>query len=274
MHSVFLFFLLLFSTSVSFAASPGKIALIQYDGDRYFDLYEVNKVNLTKMAMEAIDDHANIIVFPEGSLYGYASSDRQQKWCAQYQNSGCHDVSTVAESVPGGKSTTYWAELAIQNHIYILFNILEKDNAQTFYNTSVVVGPNGYVAKYRKRVLYATDLWYATPGTDPYVLNTEWGNFGLLICLDATDPGPLEMYKSTGVNSVILMMDWDDDPNAYHAARTFFQKRSQQTGVTIYASDMSPWDGAGKYAPGLPRERNGLQPVDIGKDGITIHDIN
>ena len=254
------------------ATQAGEVALIQYDADRHFGDLTTNRRNLTQLAHQAVAHGANLIVFPEGSLFGYASTDRSEKWCKQI-SSGCRDVHTVAEAVPAGDSTQYWSAFAHQNQVYLLFNLPENAEGDVFYNTSVVVGPNGYLAKYRKRVLYQTDTFYASPGADDLVFETPYGKFGILICLDVTSPGYLEAYADKKVDAAIVMMDWDDDPNGQFAARTFMRQRATAANLPIYASDMSPWDGTGKYDPSKPRERNGLKAVDIGRDGISYHRV-
>ena len=70
-----------------------------------------------------------------------------------------------------------------------------------------------------------------------------------------------------------LVMDWDDDPNGSAAARTWFEERAEVNEVAIYGSDVSTWDGTGLYAPGVPRERNGLPPIAIGIDGVSVHPL-
>ena len=266
-----LFLLICCFISSATAYESGKIALVQYDADKYFNQYQVNKKNLTAFAKTAIKNQANIIVFPEGSLYGYASTSRELKWCST-SGPRCDDVREVAEVVPSGPSTKYWEQIAEDNSVYILFNLPEKSGS-VFYNTTVIVGPQGYVGKYRKRSLYSTDTYYAKAGKDSYVLETPYGQFGLLICMDASYPGHLENYKKEGVDAVILMMDWDDSATSSSGAKNYFRRRSNESELTIYASDMSLWDGTGKYAPGLERERSGLGAEAIGIDGISYHQL-
>ena len=250
---------------------PPKIALVQYDADRHFNDYETNLKNLTTFANEAVANNAKIIVFPEGSLYGYASTDRRSKWCLS-ASAGCVAVSGVAEAIPEGRSTRVWAEFAKAHGVFLLFNIPEAvavGRAQaTYRNTTVIVGPDGYVGKYSKRALYITNKAYAQAGTTDYVLSTPFGKFGLLICMDATAPGHLEAYSGK-VDGVILMMDWDDAPDSAAGAKGFFERRSAQSGLKIFASDMSSWDGTGIYTPDQHREREGLPSIAVGLDGIS-----
>jgi predicted amidohydrolase len=146
-------------------------------------------------------------------------------------------------------------------------------DGEVFYNTVGVVGPEGFVTRYRKRALYYIDEAYATPGEAAGVLETPFGAFGLMICMDGTyDGGYYDEYRDLRVDAIILSMDWDQDPLGAGAAASWFVERAENNDVEIYAADVSPWDGTGKYVPGeAARERNGLPDPAIGVDGISYH---
>jgi predicted amidohydrolase len=254
---------------------PGSIALIQYDADARFGDYEANVRNLTRMALDAVRKGAKIIVFPEGSSYGYA--DARRLWCrpgmAAFKGKACRDVSAAAELVPGGRSTDYWSEFSRRYGVFVLFSVPEADGGK-FYNTLGVAGPSGYAGKYRKRLLYETDEAYASEGAEPFVLDTPYGRFGLMICMDIwLNPGYYEEYRRMGADAIIISMNWDDNPNGKQSAREVFRERAQANGMDIYASDSSPWDGTGKYpASGDRRERSrGLDRIAIGGEGLSVH---
>jgi predicted amidohydrolase len=269
---LFILVLLIVQPFEGFALESGRIALVQYNSDIYFGNYDLNKKNLTKMFETAIQNHSNIIVFPEGSLYGYDSRIPKLYWCLEAKKD-CYDVNLAAEEVPLGKSTEYWVDLATKNKVYVLFNLPEKSNGQ-YYNTTVIVGPKGYIGKYRKRELFSADKLYAKAGIEDFILKTEFGNFGLLICRDVTFPGNLEKYSEKGVDAAILMTDWGFEKNTKYFAKNFFSNRATEANLTIYASDGSLWDGTGKYVPREGRYRKGL-PADgsFGIDGISYHEI-
>ena len=268
-------FILVSFPSKSFAAkfATGVVALVQYNADNHFNDYAVNRENLTNFANEATIQGASIIIFPEGSLYGYASST--EFWCKPtFRKQGCKNVQDVAEVIPFGQSTKFFEKIALDNKIYILFNLPENEGG-VFYNTTVVVGPTGFVGKYRKRDLYYLDEYYAVPGSNDFVLETEMGRFGLLICRDAAFKGILEAYRQRKVDRAILMMNWDDNPpGSKYAAKTFFANRSAESGVSILAADNEKWDGTGLYEPGKNRIRNGLPDQAENKSGISYHQIN
>jgi len=67
---------------------------------------------------------------------GYSFRDRAQAW-------------RLAEPVPNGPTTKSWNELARTSGAYIVAGLPERDG-RALYNTAVLVGPEGFVAKYRK----------------------------------------------------------------------------------------------------------------------------
>ena len=100
-------------------ALPGKIAVIQYHPK--FGETETNLGRLTTYAEEAVRGGANLVLFPEGAIFGYDSG--AEVWCRPGMNSfqtndgdyrGCRDVSAVAETEPFDPTTQYWRHFAIE----------------------------------------------------------------------------------------------------------------------------------------------------------------
>jgi predicted amidohydrolase len=92
---------------------------------------------------------------------------------------------TMAYPVPGGKTFEHLAAAAMQNHIFVVAGIVEKDGDKT-YNTAVLIAPDGrLLIKHRKlnELDIAHDL-YAT-GDRLNVCHTKLGTIGLLVCADA-----------------------------------------------------------------------------------------
>jgi predicted amidohydrolase len=262
------------SSSTGEPELPPAIGLVQYDGDAHFGEPEVNLAALTDWAKQSVEQGAKIIVLPEGSTYGYASPT--ELWCApgidSFQGRSCRDVSTVAETLPGGSTTDHWAAFATEHDVTVVYHVPERDGA-LYYASLGVVDATGFVARYRKRALYYVDAAYATPGDESVIIETPYGRFGLLICLDGTYDGPYyDAYVDAGVDGIIIAMDWDDDPDGPAAAIGWFRERADVNDVRIYGADVSTWDGTGLYLPGdVPRERNGLPPIAVGVDGISVH---
>lgn len=272
------------------AATPGKIALVQYHVDSFFGVLERNTATLRNYAEAAVAKGANIVVFPEGSITGY--DNNREIWCLPGVNRyhlgdgvwrRCRSVGGIAEAVPAGKTTQYWREFAIAKKIYLVFSLIEQDGDK-YYNTIVALSPEGEATKYRKRALYTVDQAYAERGPGPTVLETPYGRFGLLICLDGIDTpehfeeddfdfGFYREYTQLNVDAILIPMNWSaHEPNDPWSAKQVFQKRARFNRLDIYAADA--WDGTGKYrSQGGARERNGLPDYPVGKNGISYHEL-
>jgi predicted amidohydrolase len=264
---------------------PGKIAVVQYRAE--FGQVETNIDRLTAYAEEAAKNGANLVLFPEGAIVGYDSGS--EIWCEPglstfSTNDGstrqCRDVSSVAELVPFDNTTQYWRAFAIDKKIYVLFNIIEA-SAGDYYNTLVALDPLGNATSYRKRILFETEYPYATAGDEPVLLETPFGKFGLMICIDgfdsditeSLDRGYYRNYIAAGANAILIPMNWDTyDPDNEFSAQQIFHDRANRFRIDIFASDA--YDGTALYrADGGPRDRGGL-PAAINSEGISYHDVN
>lgn len=281
-----IFFLLILSTSA--LAAPGKIAMVQYL--EKFGEVAHNLQQLTAYAEEAASHGANLVLFPEGTVFGYDSG--KEVWCSpgktEFRNEDgeirkCRDVSKVAEPVPSGKTTRYWQKFAKEKNIYVLFNIIEV-SGKKYYNTLVAANPQGGAISYRKRSLFETEFPYGTPGKDPVLLDTPFGKFGLLVCIDGFETnensddgenlykGYYDGYKKMGANAILIPMSWDNyDPRDEYSAERIFTDRARRFGIEIFASDA--YNGTARYfASNRPRDRGGLKKVR--EQGISYHEVD
>lgn len=135
------------------------------------------KGNMAKV-LSSIDDAAaagaRLIIFPECVLTAYVFE-------------GQAETSAAAEPVPG-PSTEVLGKKAKEKGVYIVAGMVEFHETN-FYNVSVLVGPDGYIGKYRKMHPWypAEENWPITPGETNQgypVFETEIGNIGMCICYD------------------------------------------------------------------------------------------
>jgi predicted amidohydrolase len=96
-------------------------------------------------------------------------------------------VRPYLDTVPG-KTTDALAKVTAQRHMYVAVGIAELDPVTGLgYNTAALVGPNGYLGKYRKHGLNSQDQAWVTPGDGGFpVFDTELGRLTMLICYDDT----------------------------------------------------------------------------------------
>jgi predicted amidohydrolase len=116
------------------------------------------------------------------------------------------------------------------------------------------------------------DQCYAEPGQQSAVISFAGQEFGLMTCMDANYYEYFAEYRNNAVDSILISMDWDQNPHsASRAASRFFTPNAQNLIMNIYASDVSKWDGTALYyANGRPRSRPGLSSSAIGVNGFTV----
>jgi predicted amidohydrolase len=113
-------------------------------------------------------------VFPETAISGYNFADPAQ-------------LAPFVDTIPG-RATDALLPLLRRTGMYMSIGIAEKDaTTGIFYNTAVLMGPEGIVGKYRKNGLNGQDVQLFGPGdTDVGVFDTAIGRIALIICYDDT----------------------------------------------------------------------------------------
>jgi predicted amidohydrolase len=170
-----------------------KIALAQISckqGDKAANLSKI-KANIAKAKRQG----AQLVVFPEMSLTGYVLKDR---------------VYELAENIPGPSTKTIEA-LAKQNNIHVVFGMPEisENTEATLHNTAVLVGPKGFIGKYRKMYLPTHSIFeekrYFRPGYQPAVFDTDIGMIGLIICYDIYFPEVTRLARLKGAQLIVCI---------------------------------------------------------------------
>lgn len=127
-----------------------------------------NRAKMDSYVEKAAAQNADFVLFPELALGGVPKNPMFifNPDDAKYQ----HDV---AELVPEGDSTQHFIEMAKKLDIYIGWGMAEQSHERfdALYNTLVVVGPEGFVGKYRKvhQPLTERIMFYSGSGDYPRV---------------------------------------------------------------------------------------------------------
>lgn len=124
--------------------------------------------------IEAAKNGARLMVLPEAATTGFLYMTREE-------------LARHADTVPG-KTTDMLSKITRQYHAYVVTGLYEKDPATgKIYNAAVLVGPDGYIGKYRKHNLAPGEGNLVSPSEGGFpVFDTEIGRIGLIICYDDT----------------------------------------------------------------------------------------
>ena len=165
-----------------------------------------------------------LIVFPEVSLQGYLKkrgmpSEPEVIEMTRYYRQ-------TAETVPG-PTTDLIGKYAARHNLYVQIGMAESARAgQVFYNSAVLVGPDGVVGVARK--VHDRGEWPVfCSGDELPLLETAFGKVGAFVCYDMCFPETARSYAVRGAVIASMSTAWPlkdancADPEADHYAYVY-----------------------------------------------------
>jgi predicted amidohydrolase len=150
-----------------------KVASIQMDS-RFGDKgYNIQKQ--TELIREAARKGVCLAVLPELASTGYYFDNRDE-------------VGELAEEVPDGPTCEAWMECCKTSGVHLCGGIAESDGGR-YFNTAALIGPDGFIGKYRKTHLWDEEkLFFESGDLGLPVFDLPFGRVGIMICYDAWFP--------------------------------------------------------------------------------------
>jgi predicted amidohydrolase len=178
-----------------------RFSLIQMDvklGDIPNNLNKISTL-ITEASLHDSSGHPHIICLPELCTTGFNLENHR----------------SLAEQIPGGKTTEYFKEIAQKNSVYIVTSIIEKEN-ENFFNTAIVISEKGkLIHKYRKVHLFPLDpMAESLHFTEGVIDNTNIYfkirglKMGVLICFDVRFPEISRRMALEGVEWLIYVAEF------------------------------------------------------------------
>jgi predicted amidohydrolase len=145
--------------------------------------------NIKKVLSVLSDTEADLIVLPEFFATGYQFISK-------------NEVAELSEPVPEGYTTQLLSEWSRQKGIYVAAGLAEKDSDR-FFNSAVLVGPEGFIGVYRKTHLFFEEKLFFSPGDTGFrVWDTEIGRVGIMICFDWFFPESMRVLALMGAEII------------------------------------------------------------------------
>lgn len=165
---------------------------------------EANLKKFLHYIEEAARQKADLVVFPELGLQGIPSS------MLTYSPDECEYQQNAAELVPEGETTQLMIGKAKEHNLYICWGMTEASHSHpgTIFNTCVLVGPEGFVGKYRKVHNPMTERLYMQPGCQYDVFDTKIGKIGLMVCFDKAFPETARSLALKGAEIIVGPTCW------------------------------------------------------------------
>jgi predicted amidohydrolase len=130
----------------------------------------------------------NLLVLPELFNTGYLFTAKEE-------------VAELSESIPG-PTTLFLQEITERKQSFIVAGIAERHGGN-FYNSAVLIGPDGVRAVYRKAHLFLEEKLFFTPGDSPFqVCEIGLARIGLLVCFDYWFPEAVRRLALQGAQII------------------------------------------------------------------------
>ncbi|WP_295361581.1 carbon-nitrogen hydrolase family protein [uncultured Pseudoramibacter sp.] len=239
---------------------------------------------IKKYVKEAADQGAKLINIPEGTLHGYPSAFSMADLDELHR---IHDNAEVCDGPNKGEYINKVIDLAKEYDIYIVTGVTErnKDYYDIIYNSLILVGPEGYIGRYRK-VQPNDELGVYYKGEEYSVFDTAIGKIGLMICYDLDFPEPAREMTLMGAEIICCGVQWpyydpetaDHETDLAYRMYDFFNKaRACENGVFVVTSNAFTAEGATSFGFGHARimDPQGYVLADTaeGEEGICVAEL-
>ena len=149
---------------------------------------EVDK-NIENTIKDLKEVAADLMVIPELFNTGYQFVSKEE-------------VEALAEEIPLGKSCQALIEFSKSKRMYMVFGIAEKDDSH-IYNSAAVIGPKGYIGRYRKVHLFAEEKYFFDPGDTGFqVFDLGLAKIGVMVCFDWLFPESARILAILGADII------------------------------------------------------------------------
>lgn len=135
------------------------------------------------------NENADLFVLPELCNTGYV-----------FQSRG--EIEKLAEPIPEGETCKRWEKFTARTDSYIVAGIAEQEGHDC-YNSAVLIGPEGYVGKYRKSHLFLNEKRFFKPGDTGFsVFKAGKTKIGIMICFDWIFPEATRILALKGAEII------------------------------------------------------------------------
>jgi len=155
----------------SVESGPFMVAAVQFNPE--LNERDKNIEALLREVTKAAEKGARLIVTPENATTGYHYRDRMA-------------IEKYVDTIPG-TTTRRFEEVARKFNTHIVIGMPEVDDKTGIYYTSAaLVGPSGYIGKYRKIHQTREEQYWSAWGDIGFpVFDTEIGKIAISICKDS-----------------------------------------------------------------------------------------
>ncbi len=161
-----------------------KVAVLQFS-----PVFGQIEANLTKVKEYILKEIFDLIVLPELFTTGYLFTSQKE-------------VKSLAEKIPEGFTTNELSRVARKKDAFIVAGLAERED-KNFYNSAILVGPEGFIGRYRKVHLFLEEKFWFTPGNLEFpVFDIGIARLGIMICFDWIFPEATRILALKGAELI------------------------------------------------------------------------
>jgi len=145
--------------------------------------------NIDRVAAALHEMKLDLLVLPEFFATGY-----------QFLSTA--EVEALADEIPAGYTTQRLVRMARERGMHIVAGLPEREGDR-FFNSAIIVGPDGFIGSYRKTHLFFEEkLFFASGDSGFRVWDTKIGRIGIMICFDWFFPESMRILALKGADIV------------------------------------------------------------------------
>ena len=199
-----------------------RIAMVQ-------DNFLVGDINgnarlIIKRARVAAERGAELVVFPELALTGYPPED------LLFRPGFMQQVEAAVEQIKQSLSG-----------VDVIFGLPAQHDSSIF-NAAIWIRDGNTVAAYHKQSLpnYSVfdEVRYFSPGNETCVVALNELRFGLVICEDAWETGPVAAAKADGADAIIVINASPFHGDKYQERVKMLEQRTSENGIPVFYINM------------------------------------
>lgn len=233
------------------AATSDELTLAVVDFQPVWGDVDSNVAAMGDYVAQAAEQGVGLILFPEMCVTGYVYSEDETD----------EDSRMCIEAAQGtdGSVATAMSQLAVENGMWIIYGNTEPvdgDDAHA-YNSAFACSPDGSVQTYRK--IHPVEGAWCTPGEEPLILETAWGNVAVDICYDTYATPELERtYAAKGcrllLNPTATSRGFDSEAGDATLWQWYFDSRIKNIAIRdqifVASANLAGYDGSHFTFPG------------------------
>lgn len=226
------------------------------------DFGQVDK-NVLQAETELGRADADLVVMPELFNTGYQFVSRKE-------------ADEMAEEIPSGRTCKALIDLARMKKMHLVFGLAEREKGRIF-NSAVIIGPDGFIGRYRKSHLFYEEKYIFDPGDTGFmVFDTGIARLGVMICFDWWFPEAARSLALSGADIIchpanlvlpdcqrsMVTRSLENGVFSATANRTGSESRGGKERLT-FTGESQILDNRGKVLICMKKDNTGISVVDI-----------